>query len=87
VSGEAERLREIIDGREVPPTDDELLAHHAARGSWRFLTDSFAVGSGDRQPIYNARIVIASLAANPRPSRWWALDAVGAPCAWPAVGA
>lgn len=86
---EIERLRAVIEGRRAPPTDDELVAHRAAGGSWRIVTDSLLIGCADRQPDYNVRIIVDGLARLRRPVRvrWWALDAGHCVCPWPSVRA
>ena len=88
-AAEVRQLRAVIEGRRAPPTDDELVAHRAAGGSWRIVTDSLLIGCADRQPDYNVRIIVDGLARLRRPVRvrWWALDAGHCVCPWPSVRA
>lgn len=92
---EVERLREIIAGRTTPPTYAEADAHPGAflwmrmdRGEAIAITregceregfDSIAFGF-----VWFREDLDDEL---PRAvgGRWWALDASGAPCAWPVV--
>lgn len=77
---EIEALRAIIEGRTTPPSDEEIIAHHAAGGSWLHaygrthdVIDVMRVASNKRD----------GLAAHGIASTWWALDAQSRPCAWP----
>ena len=81
---ECARLRAIVAGRTVPPTDAEIDAHEAAGGSWVVTPDGWA-------PHYVAygRTLrrFAEQAREPcMPAvTWRTLDATGRPCAWPVV--
>ena len=83
---ERDRLREIIEGREVAPTDAEIEAHAAVEGSWLALriTD----GAVDRWEVYHRAFARWARWARDGfcpPARWWPLSADGQPCAWPKV--
>lgn len=73
------RLREIVEGRDTPPTIKQARAHsHGTRGA-------FVVMLGDGAAHYSARVVTGLQRFERTPQRWWALDAKGCPCAWPKV--
>lgn len=77
------RLRAIVAGRDVPPTDAEIAAHHAAGGRWLVSHDhdgrrlTYTLDATPDDARAEARY------AGPHPRRWWALDATGRPCPWP----
>lgn len=81
--GEHEALREIVEGRAVPPTDEEIAAHAAVGGRWtvshnhdgRRLTYTLDATPDDARA--EARY------AGPNTRRWWPLDRDGRPCPWP----
>lgn len=77
---ELARLRAIVEGRTVPPTDAEIAAHPA----WLVCT----LPRGPHQRGGGHVRVTPSTAPPYRryPGRWWALDAEGRPCAWPTTG-
>lgn len=91
---EVERLRAIIEGRTVPPTDEEIEVHEAAGGRWRCV----ATVDGQRAPglcFDGARDIVGRESVfDGLPRRigsvyvetWWALDCHGMPCPWPVVG-
>ena len=104
-TGEIARLRaalvearEIIEGRTVAPTDEEIIAHHAALGWWTFgglpvalfFRDGvFHLIDDDPADVMSgdaARGWIADRSAWPN-STWRAHDNSGRPCAWPAAEA
>lgn len=75
-----------IAGRDTPPTYEEIVAHHAAGGSWLVggqsvygVTANFRATSERREASHAAEAL-----ARP-PFRWVALDDRGCPCAWPTV--
>lgn len=72
-------LRAIIEGRAKAPTDEEIDAHHEARGEW--LLHVAGVGG---IVIDKPSTLRAFLKMDPW-RRMWALDADGRPCAWPVV--
>ena len=77
------RLRAIVEGRTVPPTPQEIAAHHDASGSGWLV-------SSDRDVIpYTLCRSEARDGGAPDGARWWPLDASGRPCPWPtpALGA
>jgi len=70
-------MREIIAGRDRAPTDAEIEAHAKAGGWWQWAdADTFEHVMG---------VEIPDLLTCTTVERWWALDASGAPCAWPVV--
>ena len=85
---EVRRLRAIIDGRNVPPTDAEIDAHRAAGGGWIVGDRPFylSVEVRDARSLCERRAAL-HVAEPPMwpPYRWIALDADGRPCAWPTV--
>lgn len=77
------RLRAIVEGRTVAPSDAEITAHHDAGGSgWLVSSDRDVI------PYTLCRSEARDGGASPG-ARWWALDASGRPCPWPtpALGA
>lgn len=77
------RLRGIVAGRTVAPSDAEITAHHDAGGSgWLVSSDRDVI------PYTLCRSEARDGGASPG-ARWWALDASGRPCPWPtpALGA
>ena len=75
------RLRAIVEGRTVPPTPQEIAAHHDASGSGWLV-------SSDRDVIpYTLCRSEARDGGAPDGARWWPLDASGRPCPWPTVAA
>ena len=89
LEAEVRRLREIVEGRGVPPTDAQIMAH-AAAGGWWLLCDA-----SDHS---NPRVLLAldahrgaalseARAGAREGVRWWPLDVDGRPCAWPTVPA
>ena len=70
-------LRAIIAGRTVAPTAAENATHDAAGGWWRYQTEN-DWGDATCQDVDLIREAWTI-------TRWWALDASGAPCAWPVV--
>lgn len=78
---EAAGLRAVVEGRTVPPTPQEIAAHHDASGSGWLV-------SSDRDVIpYTLCRSEARDGGAPDGARWWPLDASGRPCDWPAVAA
>ncbi len=78
---EALRLRAIVEGSAAAPTDATVIAHCVAGGMWSALFVDIALPA----------VLTTSSQATARawrkvdvpPTRWWALDAYGRPCAWP----
>lgn len=71
------RLRAIVEGRTVAPSDAEITAHHDAGGSgWLVSSDRDVI------PYTLCRSEARDGGASPG-ARWWALDASGRPCPWP----
>lgn len=85
-TAEAALLREVIEGRTVPPTDAEIEAHEAQRrpGMWltRDASGNVFVECG-RATV--ARLREEQRMAGDEGTRWIPLDASGRPCAWPTV--
>ena len=78
---EAAGLRAVVEGRTVPPTPQEIAAHHDASGSGWLV-------SSDRDVIpYTLCRSEARDGGAPDGARWWPLDASGRPCDWPTVDA
>lgn len=77
LAAERDALREIIAGRTTAPTAAENAAHDAAGGWWRYQTES-DWGDATCQDVGLIREAWTI-------TRWWPLDASGAPCAWPEV--
>lgn len=82
---ERDALRAIVAGRTTAPTEGEAAAHNVAGGWWVIsragvcppaAVDAFR-GDGD----------VGAYAPTARGATWLPLDATGAPCAWPVVGA
>ena len=74
---ERDELRAIVEGREEPPTNDEIAAHEKVDGWWRFQTENdFGELFAEEARIERDYGEVI---------RWWALDADGRPCAWPKV--
>lgn len=80
---EVDALRAIVEGRTVPPTDEEIMAHCRGVGAWVVTSPSW---------VQRVRGIasVRMLADDHRESedatwRWIALDATGRPCAWPTV--
>jgi hypothetical protein len=81
---EVVRLQAIVEGRAVPPTDEEIAAHALRSGRWLLRIDQ----PDGRRLVYvldagrdDAR---AEARAGARDNvRWWALECGGWPCAWP----
>lgn len=72
-------LRAILDGRTTPPTEAEIVTHHAAGGFWLVRA---------RLGVPNVAVTLASArmaARNNLFALWIPLDAAGHPCAWPTV--
>lgn len=74
------RLRAIVEGRTVPPTDAEIAAHERAGGRWRCALVHLR-GGHDWMDDDDARAKVRLSA--PGTWRWWPLDASGRPCPWP----
>lgn len=81
--GELAAQRAIIEGRTVAPTDEEIAAHAANYGSWRFRVNGSVVQTDDPHRL---RVAIAAHARHGTHVRWWAHDRNDAPCAWPVAG-
>lgn len=75
---ERDALREMLQGRTVPPTDAEIAAHSAARGVWRIVGDLGSFTVTKRSAVVHAR-------KNLPGARWYSLDEGYGPCAWPVV--
>lgn len=83
LEAEARRLREIIEGRTTPPTDEEIHAHRQVGAGWMVSTPR---GRGPAGPQFVDHSEARDGGA-PHGSLWWPLDADGRPCAWPTVPA
>lgn len=82
VAAERDALRAIVEGRTMPPTPAEIVAHEATGGYFLFR-DHDETGR-----VYDADCLQALLDdAHRHLTRWWAHDANDAPCAWPTVPA
>ena len=73
-------LHAIIEGRTVPPTDDELAAHDATGALWM-------IARRDGQIVVTAMSWPSSRDWHVAKGavRWWALTSDGRPRAWPEV--
>lgn len=71
------RLRAIVEGRTVPPTDAEIAAHCDADGWW------LVSRSRERPTVCMARMV--SIYEGCEGARYVALDSQHRPCPWPEV--
>ncbi len=83
---EALRLRAIVEGRAVPPTDEELAAHEAAGGAWLVQWASGTLVQrmcGDTSGTLESAEVAAQWRGDGEVVRWWPLDADRRPAAWP----
>ena len=80
---EVETHRADIAGRAMPPTDAEIEVHAAVGGRWLYRTAGVAPYSQETMRRPFALAEACRLEGNV--GRWWALDASGAPCAWPVV--
>lgn len=78
------RVREIVEGRTVPPTDAEIAVHAANGGRWRFVTGRESFDLLSERAAESWREGSSEWVAGS--ARWWALDSTGSPCAWPVVG-
>ena len=78
---ELDALRAIVEGRTTPPTDAEVEAHLAAGGFWRWQN----LPGDPAGPRFGHAFADEVEWLRRFPLRWWALDADGAPCAWPVV--
>ena len=90
LTAERDALRAIIEGRDTPPTDAEIAAHHAVGGSWRCLSPEWdGTMTSDCDTARDLGAEGWAHAARTVPmhgmTRWWALDAAGRPCTWPVV--
>lgn len=75
-----DRTRAILAGRAEPPTDAEIVVHYTVGGRWMHIDEADSAGSlcESAWEVHLLRF---------RAGRWWALDASGAPCAWPTTHA
>ena len=80
---EVETHRADIAGRAMPPTDAEIEVHAAVGGRWLYRTAGVAPYSQETMRRPFALAEACRLEGNV--GRWWALDASGAPCAWPVM--
>lgn len=74
------RLRAIIAGRTVAPTDEEIAQHWRSGGGWLY-----ARPQGCRASVTVAIETTQSLARDGIARSWWALDADGRLCDWPVL--
>lgn len=83
-AAEVLRLRAIIEGRAVAPSNAEIAAHEAAGGRWRAFHYSPCLEAHfDHLDAIGARQAAAVLRERGLPAAWWALDSQRRPCAWP----
>lgn len=82
---ELEQLRAIIEGRTVPPTDEEIEAHEAAGGRWRCVVPMALHLCADAMHGHAARMHRDCLIAAGHDSLWWATDGRARHGPWPAV--
>lgn len=83
---EIARLRAIIEGRAVGPTNEETFVHANAGGMWRALRVSVGVTTSmDALDDIGTRAIRDMAEHLNHAMTWWALDATGRPCAWPVV--
>ena len=73
-------LHAIVEGRTVPPTDDELAAHDATGATWM-------IAHRDGQIVVTVMSWPSSRDwhVGKGATRWWPLESDGRPCAWPVV--
>lgn len=80
-------LRSIVDGRTVPPTPNEVEAHRATGGSWRWSVISRGLAmagmGGTSQTPHGSAIPAGWRRDDHITECWWALDREDRPCAWP----
>lgn len=85
---EIDSLRAIIDGRTIPPTNDEIAAHTSTGGYWmvtecddegRVWSPYIDCDIADLERLAKRRVWAS------RHRRWIAIRN-GCPCAWPVVG-
>lgn len=76
---EAALMREIIEGRAVPPTDAEIAAHWRAQGGRWIVTTENSVDLDTLSP--DSRDWWVRTGA----TRWLPVASDGRPCAWPTV--
>lgn len=82
----ADRLQEILDGRTDPPSDAEIEAHAAARGTWAITEIDDPRGVVRTRLVLEAQVIAQRQREQPHKAlRWIALGADGKPCAWPVV--
>lgn len=81
------RLREVMEGRTTPPTNEEIVAHAKAGGRWRCVVPSALQLCADAMHGHAARMHRDTIEAAGHDSVWWATDARARPCAWPVVEA
>jgi sirohydrochlorin ferrochelatase len=87
---EVVRLRAIVEGRTVPPTDTEIDAHMAGDGWWLVAANIGTASSlhmlYDTMHANQACVTARAIREHGGvAARWWPLDAMGQPCAWPVV--
>ena len=81
---EVARRQAIIEGRAVPPTDEEIEAHAAAGGKWRVTARWGRIGGRPSTDTVNSWAPgIARLLREQEDTRWWATDADDVLCDWP----
>lgn len=80
-------LRSIVEGRAVPPTPNEVEAHRATGGSWRWSVISRGLAmagmGGTSQTPHGSAIPAGWRREDHITECWWALDREDRPCAWP----
>lgn len=84
------RLREIIDGRTTPPTDEEIAVHAAQGGFVTYTEIDLATGRAWTPRVTDNPGLAqcwSRYTVDParRAQRWRFLDREGKPCPWPAV--
>lgn len=82
-ASEIAALREIIEGRKVPPTPAEIDEHALWCRRWLLRVDIegrrlvYTLDAGREDALAEARAGVREGV------RWWALECDGRPCAWP----
>lgn len=72
-----DELQAIVDGRTIPPTDEEREAHRLVYGTWFVIDPDGARWCPPRSAVW----LVGE--RPPEGSRWWAVDSGGHLCQWP----
>lgn len=83
---EVAALREIIEGRTTPPTDEEIYAHEVAGGMWVATPARKTISGRSWSCAMSTAYEVRRFLVSPG-DRWIPLGADGRPCAWPTAAA